>query len=136
MTLSKQHSYFKIKLSYQKKIQFSKKKIHWKNGYKYGEEDTTISSWDIYYRDLHESQKSSQSIEDQKLHIKEIMVLMMKKKIFRRKNDVWQDEEESHKDGGNVIYRDGIEAWEVSQSKERRKLGWVAKIFDRGLTIT
>ena len=53
MTLSKQHSYFKIKLSYQKKIQFSKKKkINWKNGYKYGEEDTTISSWDIYYRDL------------------------------------------------------------------------------------
>ena len=63
------------------------------------------------------------------------MVLIMKKKI-RRKNDGWQDEEEAHKDGGNVIYRDGIEAWEVSQSKERRKLGWVAKIFDRGSTIT
>ena len=53
-----------------KKFQFSKKKFNWKNGYKYGEEDATISSWDIYYRDLHEAQKSSQSIEDQKLHIK------------------------------------------------------------------
>ena len=136
MTLSKQHSYLKIKLSYQKKFQFSKKNLHWKNGNKYGEEDATISSWDIYYRDLHEAQKSSQSIEDQKLHIKKIMVLMMKKKNFRRKNDGWQGEEEAHKDGGNVIYRDGIEVWEVSQSKERRKLGWVAKIFDRGSTIT
>ena len=58
------------------------------------------------------------------------------KKNFRRKNDGWQDEEEAHKDGGNVIYRDGIGAWEVSQSKGRRKLGWVAKIFDRGSTIT
>ena len=64
------------------------------------------------------------------------MVMIMKKKIFRRKNHGWQDEEESHKDGGNVIYRDGIEAWEVSQSKERRKLGWVAKIFYRGSIIT
>ena len=35
-----------------------------------------------------------------------------------------------------MIYRDGIEAWEVSQSKERRKLGWVAKIFYRGSIIT
>ena len=37
---------------------------------------------------------------------------------------------------GNVIYRDGIGAWEVSQSKGRRKLGWVAKISDRRLTMT
>ena len=58
------------------------------------------------------------------------------KKKFRRKNDGWQDEEEAHKDGGNVIYRDGIGAWEVSQSKGRRKLGWVAKISDRRLTMT
>ena len=40
-----------------KKFQFSKKKINWKNGYKYGEEDATISSWDIYYKDLDEAQK-------------------------------------------------------------------------------
>ena len=34
-----------------------------------------------------------------------------------------------------MSYRDGMEGWEVSQSKERRKLGWVAKISDRGPTI-
>ena len=57
MTLSKQHCYLKIKLSYQKKISIFKKKFHWKNGYKYWEEDATISSWDIYYKDLDEAQK-------------------------------------------------------------------------------
>ena len=110
--------------------------MYWKNGYKYGEEDATISSWDIYYRDLHEAQKSSQSIEDQKLHIKKNYGFDNEKKKIRRKNDGWQDEEEAHKDGGNVIYRDGIGSWEVFQSKGHRKLGWVAKIFDRGSTIT
>ena len=29
-----------------------------------------------------------------------------------------------------------METWEVSQLKERRKLGWVAKISDRGSTMT
>ena len=119
-----------------KNFNFQKKKIHWKNGYKYGKEDAIISRWDIYYRDLQEAQKSSQSIEDQKLYIKIIYGFDNKRKIFRRKNYGWQDEEEADKDGGNVIYRDGIDAWEVSQSKERRKLGWVAKISDRGLTMT
>ena len=68
-----------------KKFQFSKKKFHWKNGYKYGEEDATISSLDIYYRDLHEAQKSSQSIEDQKLHIKKIYGFDNEKKFFEEK---------------------------------------------------
>ena len=31
--------------------------------------------------------------------------------------------------------RDEMEGWELSQSKERRKLGWVAEISDRGPTI-
>ena len=39
------------------------------------------------------------------------------------KKNVWKDEEEAHKDGRNMSYRDGIEAPEVSQSKERKKLG-------------
>ena len=34
-----------------------------------------------------------------------------------------------------MSYRDGEEAREVSQSKERRKLGWVTQISDRGPTI-
>ena len=34
-----------------------------------------------------------------------------------------------------MSYRDGMEGWEVSQSKERRKLGWVAQISDSGPTI-
>ena len=56
MTLWKQHFYLKIKLSYRKKISiFKKKKFNWKNVYKYGEEDVTICSWDIYYRDLDEA---------------------------------------------------------------------------------
>ena len=59
----------------------------------------------------------------------------MKKKIFEDKIYVWQDEEEAHKDGRIMSYRDGMEGWEVSQSKERRKLGWVTKISDRGPTI-
>ena len=29
-----------------------------------------------------------------------------------------------------------MEGWDVSQSKERRKLGWVAQISDRGPTIS
>ena len=114
MTLRKQHLYLKIKLSYRKKISILKKKFNWKNVYKYGEEDVTICSWDICYRDLDEAQKSSQSIEDQKLHIKKNYGFDNEKKKFRRKNYGWQDEEEAHKDGGNVIYRDGIGAWEVS----------------------
>ena len=35
-----------------------------------------------------------------------------------------------------MSYRDGMEGWEVSQSKERRKLWWVAQISDRGPTIS
>ena len=57
------------------------------------------------------------------------------KKKFEEKIYAWQDEEEAHKDGRIMSYRDGMEGWEVSQSKERRKLGWVAKISDRGPTI-
>ena len=34
-----------------------------------------------------------------------------------------------------MSYRDEMEGWEVSQSKERQKLGWVAKISDIGPTI-
>ena len=85
MTLRKQHFIWKSNYLIEKKFQFSKKKFNWKNVYKYGEEDVTICSWDIYYRDLDEAQKSSQSIEDQKLHIKKIMVLIMKKKNFEEK---------------------------------------------------
>ena len=59
----------------------------------------------------------------------------MKKKFFEDEIYVWQDEEEAHKDGRIMSYRDGMEGWEVSQSKERRKLGWVTKISDRGPTI-
>ena len=54
------------------------------------------------------------------------------KKNLEDKIYVWQDEEEAHKDGRIMSYRDGMEGWEVSQSKERRKLGWVAKISYRG----
>ena len=57
------------------------------------------------------------------------------KKKFEEKIYAWQDEEEADKDGRIMSYRDGMEGWEVSQSKERRKLGWVAKISDRGPTI-
>ena len=53
------------KLFCQKKIILSKKKFQWKNGYKYGEEDATKNGWDIYYKDLQETQKLSQSREDQ-----------------------------------------------------------------------
>ena len=48
-----------------KKNYFIKKKIHWKNGYKYEEEDATKNGWDIYYKDLQETQKLSQSRENQ-----------------------------------------------------------------------
>ena len=48
-----------------KKIILSKKKFHWKNVYKYKEEDVTKNGWDIYYKDLQETQKLSQSREDQ-----------------------------------------------------------------------
>ena len=51
-----------------------------------------------------------------------------KKKFFEEKIYVWQDEEESYKDGRIMSYRDGMEGWEVSQSKERQKLGWGQKM--------
>ena len=54
------------------------------------------------------------------------------KKFFQRENYVWQDEQEAHKDGRIMSYRDGMETWEVSHSKERRNLGWVVKIYYRG----
>ena len=33
-----------------------------------------------------------------------------------------------HKDGINMSYRDEVEAREVSQSKERQKVGWGQKM--------
>ena len=45
------------------------------------------------------------------------------KNFFWRKKNVWKDEEEAHKDGRNMSYRDGVSTREVSQSKERQKLG-------------
>ena len=68
-----------------KNFNFQKKKFNWKNVYKYGEEDVTICSWDIYYRDLDEAQKSSQSIEDQKLYIKKNYGFDDEKKNFEEK---------------------------------------------------
>ena len=52
------------------------------------------------------------------------------KKIFSKKNNVWKDEEEAHKDGINMSYRDEVEAREVSQSKERQKVGRGQKMSD------
>ena len=91
-----------------------------------------MNGWDIYYRGLEEVQKSPQSIEDQKLHIQKIYSFDNEKNFFQRKNDVWQDGEEAHKDGRTLSYRDGMETWEVSQSKERQKLHQSTKISDRG----
>ena len=68
-----------------KNFNFQKKKFNWKNVYKYGEEDVIICSWDIYYRDLDEAQKSSQSIEDQKLYIKKNYGFDDEKKNFEEK---------------------------------------------------
>ena len=45
------------------------------------------------------------------------------KKFFWRKINVWKEKEGNGKDGRIMSYRDGIEGWEVSQSKERWKLG-------------
>ena len=50
--------------------------------------------------------------------------------FFSKKNNVWKDEEEAHKDGRNMSYRDGVETREVSQSKERQKVGWGQKMSD------
>ena len=52
------------------------------------------------------------------------------KKFFSKKNNVWKYEEEAHKDGINMSYRDEVEAREVSQSKERQKVGWGQKMSD------
>ena len=47
------------------------------------------------------------------------------------KKNVWKDEEEAHKDGRNMSYRDEVEARELSQSKECKKVGlgqkWVMR---------
>ena len=59
-----------------------------------------------------------------------------------RKKNVLKDEEEAHKDGRNMSYIDEIEAWEVSQSKERKKLageGFLSfgrKIMDNMMKMT
>ena len=45
------------------------------------------------------------------------------KKIFWRKIYVWKEKEWNGKDGRFMSYRYGEEAREVSQSKERQKLG-------------
>ena len=110
--------FIKIASLFQNQIILSKKififqKIFFlkKNGCKYGEEDANINGWDIYYRHLQEAQKSSQWIEDPKLHIEKIYGFDNEKKIFRRKNDGWEDEEEAHKDGRNLSFRDGMETW-------------------------
>ena len=52
------------------------------------------------------------------------------KKIFWRKNYVWKEKEGNGKDGRFMSYRYGEEAREVSQSKERQKLGWGQKMSD------
>ena len=52
------------------------------------------------------------------------------KNFFSKKNNVWKDEEEAHKDGRNMSYRDGVGTREVSQSKERQKVGWGQKMSD------
>ena len=46
------------------------------------------------------------------------------------KKNVWKDEEEAHKDGRNMSYRDEVEAREVSQSKEHQKVEWGQKMSD------
>ena len=53
----------------------------------------------------------------------------MKKKNFEDKIYVWQDEEEAHKDGRIMSYRDGMEGWEVSQSKRASKIRVGCKNF-------
>ena len=50
------------------------------------------------------------------------------KKIFWRKIYVWKEKEGNGKDGRFMSYRHGEEAREVSQSKERQKLGWGQKM--------
>ena len=58
------------------------------------------------------------------------MSLTMKKIFCEEKKNVWKDEEEAHKDGRNMSYRDGVGTQEVSQSKERQKVGWGQKMSD------
>ena len=62
-------SLFQNQIILSKRISFLKKIFHPKNLHKFGEEDAAIERRDIYYRDILEAQMSSQSIEDQKLHI-------------------------------------------------------------------
>ena len=50
------------------------------------------------------------------------------KKIFWRKINVWKEKEGNGKDSRFLSYRHGEEAREVSQSKERQKLGWGQKM--------
>ena len=54
------------------------------------------------------------------------------KKKFWGKINVWKEEEGNDKDGRFMSYRHGEEAREVSQSKERRKLGWGQKMSYEG----
>ena len=62
---NKTNSSYQWQIILSKKNYFSEKKFQWKNGCKYGEEDATKNGWEIYYKDLQESQKLSQSREDQ-----------------------------------------------------------------------
>ena len=50
------------------------------------------------------------------------------KNFFWGKINVWKVEEGTGKDGRFMSYRHGEEAREVSQSKERQKLGWGQKM--------
>ena len=56
-----------------------------KNFYKFREVDAAIKETDIYYRDIKEAQKSSQTIEDQKLHLQEIYSFDNEKNFFEEK---------------------------------------------------
>ena len=62
-------SLFQNQIILSKRISFLKNFFFIKKFYKFGEHDAVIEGRDIYYRGILEAQKSSQSIEDQKLHI-------------------------------------------------------------------
>ena len=123
MTLWKQHLYLKIKLSYKKNLIFQKKYFSLKQSMQIWRR-RCYYKWLRYI--LQRPTISSEVISIDRGSIityRKYFEFDNEKKISYEKNDGWQDEEEAHKDGRIMSYRDGIEGWEVSQSKERRKLG-------------
>ena len=95
--------------------------LRWKNRCK-NEQEALKNGRELNYWHGEDAWDVFQSKEREKLGGEGFLSFRTKKNFWDEKNG-WKSEKEALKNGGELNYWHGEEAWEIFQSKEREKLG-------------